>query len=269
MNIFLRLGLYLILGYSVLILLLFLFQRKMIYFPDQRSPTPLALEAMGMQYWPDSTKAYRGFISIHPATKNIKGTVIVFHGNAGSAWQRDFYFNGLEPLGYRVILAEYPGYAGRAGAMNESSFVQDAVKTIKTAETHYGHPLYLLGESMGSGVASAAIAASPAVIEGVILITPWNSLPDLAQSIYWYLPARRLVLDRFDNQKNLRNYHGPVAMAIAAQDEIIPNKHAMNLYDNLEGTKRLWRFEKAGHNDWPTRSDSKWWYEIMAFMDTR
>lgn len=268
MNIVLRLGLYLILGYGVLLLILFLFQRKMIYFPDRCPPTPLALQAMGMQYWPADSEAYRGFIRIHPANKSI-GTVIAFHGNAGSAWQRAFYLTGLEPLGYRVILAEYPGYSGRAGATNEPSMVQDAVITIQTAEKQFGHPLYLLGESMGSGVAAAALAASPVAIEGVILITPWNSLPDLAQSLYWYLPARWLVLDRFDNLNNLRHYHGPVAMVIAGKDEIIPNQHALNLYNTLETNKRLWPLEEAGHNDWPSHCDSTWWGEIMAFMEAR
>lgn len=40
-------------------------------------------------------------------------------------------------------------------------------------------------------------------VTGVILVTPWDSLPRVAPRIYWYFPTRWLVLDRFDNvEKN-------------------------------------------------------------------
>jgi len=51
-----------------------------------------------------------------------KGTVTVFHGNAGPAAGREFYLQALAPLNYRVILAEYPGYGGRTGTLIRASW---------------------------------------------------------------------------------------------------------------------------------------------------
>lgn len=53
--------------------------------------------------------------------------MIVFHGNAGAAIDRSYYVDALTPLGYRVVLAEYPGYGGRSGQPREKVFVADAI----------------------------------------------------------------------------------------------------------------------------------------------
>ena len=78
------------------------------------------------------------------------------------------------PLGYRVLLAEYPGYGARKGELSEETFVRDAKETLRVASERYGGPLYLLGESLGCAVAAAAAKDSPVEIDGLILITPWE-----------------------------------------------------------------------------------------------
>jgi alpha-beta hydrolase superfamily lysophospholipase len=252
--------------YGLLVLLVFFMQRRMIYAPESGRPTENAVHAMGLRYWPNLPSDFRGFVDAAPGA-HYRGTVIAFHGNAGSAWQREYFIHALQPLGYRVVLAEYPGYGGRPGAINEAAFVLEAIATIKEAQTMFESPIYLLGESMGCGVAAAAAASPEIVSAGLILITPWDSLPDLAQTLYWYLPARMLTLDRFDSVNNLQSYDRPVAMAIAENDTVIPNKHSLRLFQSLEGPKRLWRFSGAGHNSWPTQADAAWWREAMDFVD--
>jgi uncharacterized protein len=252
-------------GYGLLILLVFFIQRRMIYAPESGRPAEDAVHTMGLRYWPNVPSDFRGFVDAAEGA-HYRGTVIAFHGNAGSAWQRDYFIHALQPLGYRVVLAEYPGYGGRPGAINETAFVLDAVATIKEARTMFGSPIYLLGESMGCGVAAAAAASPEIIAAGLILITPWDSLPDLAQTLYWYLPARKLTLDRFDSVNNLQSYDQPVAMAIAENDTVIPNKHSLRLFQSLKCPKRLWRFPGAGHNSWPTRADAPWWKEAMDFV---
>ena len=265
MNAAIRFCIYAAIGYGLLTLLVFFLQRRMIYFPDPDRPAPEIVQAVGLQYWPAEGKRYKGFVDrAHPQT--ARGTLIVFHGNAGAAWHREYYVRALKPLGYRVVLAEYPGYAGRPGTLSEASLVKDAVDTIKEVRKAFEGPIYLLGESMGCGVAAAAAVWEDISTAGLILITPWDSLPDLAQSLYWYLPARFLTRDRFDSVTNLRAYSGPVAVAVAGRDEVIPKRHSMRLYGSLKAPKRLWIFEGAGHNSWPTDPGAAWWGEVMAFV---
>jgi pimeloyl-ACP methyl ester carboxylesterase len=176
--------------------------------------------------------------------------------------------HAIEPLGFRVVLAEYPGYGGRSGETKESSFVADAMTIVQQVFDQSEGPVYLLGESMGCGVVAAVAANSPVPIAGLVLITPWDSLPDLAQSLYWYLPARHLTRDRYDSVSNLITFDKPVAVAIAEADEVVPSRHSMRLYDALSAPKRLWRFKGAGHNSWPANPGDKWWEEAMLFLTT-
>lgn len=265
MNSIIRFILFTAVGYGLLVLLAFLMQRRMIYAPETSRPADSAVQALGLRCWPDAPGEFRGLASADPSTDYL-GTVVAFHGNAGSAWQRDYFIRALEPQGYRVILAEYPGYGGRPGETNETTMVQDAVATIKEARSRYEGPIYLLGESMGCGVAAAAAARQDVGASGLILITPWDSLPDLAQTLYWYLPARLLTIDRFDSVRNLQSFDRPVAVAIAQNDTVVPNKHSLRLFHSLKSPKRLWKFPGAGHNSWPTEADAPWWREAMDFV---
>jgi pimeloyl-ACP methyl ester carboxylesterase len=269
MHSILRLCLFAAIGYGLLVLLVFVMQRRMIYAPEGSRPAADALQAMELRVWQAADGDFRGYVSrVDPSTPFL-GTVVAFHGNAGSAWQRDYFIRALQPLGYRVILAEYPGYGGRPGETNETTFVRDAIGTVSKAREAFGAPIFLLGESMGCGVAAAVAAACPDIdASGLILITPWDSLPDLAQTHYWYLPARMLTIDRFDCVRNLRSFKRPVAVAVAKNDTVVPNKHSLRLYDSITAPKRLWEFQGAGHNSWPTGADAPWWREAMDFITT-
>jgi len=253
--------------YGLLVTALFFYQRKMIYFPHRVKPQAHVVVPAGLRFWPGQGDDYRGFVPERPPADPV-GTVIVFHGNAGAAWHRNYYVHALVPLGFNVILAEYPGYGGRGGVPSEQSLVNDARQTVRLVYDRFGGPVYLWGESLGSGVAAAVAGSSPVPVDGVVLLTPWDSLPDLAQHMYWYLPVRLLLRDRYDNVKNLNGFEKPVAVVMAAHDEIIPARRTMRLYQSLSGPKRLWRFEYAGHNDWPVSPAEKWWNEVMRFVSS-
>lgn len=255
---------YIAIAYALLVLIVFILQRSLLYFPDKGTPDESYLASIGLKFWPTQSE-FKGFTSTNPAA-GIRGILIVFHGNAGSAWHRDYYVKALEPSGFKVILAEYPGYGGRSGKMNEQSFVDDAKGIITKIHTDYKVPVYLVGESMGCGIAAAAAADANMPVAGMVLITPWDSLPSLAQTHYWYLPSRLLVRDCYDSIKNLNSFNRPIAVVMADHDNVIPNRHTLKLYESIGGPKMLWRFKNAGHNTWPTDPKNPWWKEVMAFV---
>jgi alpha-beta hydrolase superfamily lysophospholipase len=246
---------------------MYFLQDYFIYYPEKTDSNFIekAAKNNNLRVWPGNVESYRGFVS-PPAPQKVRGTIIVFHGNAGSALDRLYYVHALSRLGYRVILAEYPGYGSRPGKPGEKQFTADAVKTIRLAAKQFGHPLFLLGESLGCGVVCAAVAQSDIPIEAVGLITPWDSLLNLARDKYWFLPVRWILKDTYDNVTNLADYRGPVAVFIAGQDEIIPPRLANRLYETLRQPKYLWTFQKSGHNSWPSGPHEPWWGEMMSFL---
>lgn len=248
--------------YLVLVAVMYFAQDRFLYFPGLGG---LELAArLDLEPWPDREE-WRGFVA-KDAPAEPRGTFLVWHGNAGTAPDRSYFSRALGARGFRVILMEYPGYGGRGGRLGEESFVADARAAARLAAKGHGDPVYVLGESMGCGVATAVADDPDCRVAGVVLITPWANLPDLAQSVYPFLPARWLVRDRYDNVRNLSRYAGPVAVLISERDEVIAPRHAERLHDSIASPKRRWVFPGAGHNTWPAAPEERWWDEVVEFV---
>jgi alpha-beta hydrolase superfamily lysophospholipase len=259
-----RIATYVVGPYLASVALMFLLQRRLLYFPNLNTPADETLAREGLRFWP-RRESYRGLVSVAPP-RDSKGTVVVFHGNNSLSAQRGFYARALERLGYRTVLAEYPVYGGRNGKLSETEFVADARETVRQVYEEFGGPLFILGESLGSGVATAVAADRSLPIAGLILITPFDSISALAQTLYWFIPARWMVWDKFDSVTNLRSFHGPVAVLMAERDNVVPKQHTIGVYESIPGPKELWRFEGASHTDWAFRSEESWWREVMEFV---
>jgi len=241
-------------------------QNMFLYFPSSQVPSERMLATENMKLWQATEGDYRGIIFANDAP-SPKGSIVLFHGNGGTAVDRSFYFEPLMKLGFRVILAEYPKYGGRPGQVGEKSFVSDGLKTIQLAYKQYGDPLYLLGESLGCGVAAAIAKQTDVPIDGIILITPWDTLAAVAKSLFPFLPVKMILTDKYDSIENLKNFPKKISIVGAERDEIIPIKHAHNLYANLpEGRKKMWLIKKASHNDWPFYAPPELWKEITDFV---
>ena len=241
-------------------------QNKFLYFPSSELPPEKLLAAEKMTLWQTTATDYRGLIAASDSPAH-NGTVVLFHGNGGTALDRGFYIEPLSELGFRVLLAEYPRYGGRTGELGEKSFVADGLETIRLAYGQYGKPIYLLGESLGCGVVAAIAKQSSVPIAGIILITPWDTLALVAKSLFPFLPVTALLTDKYDSIANLKAFKGKISVVGAERDEILPITHARNLYANLpEGQKRMWIIKGAGHNDWPLYADASLFKEMTDFV---
>lgn len=256
----------LLFSYGLLLLIAFILQRKLMYYPEQHTALQQKqiIAHLNLTLWPDK-QDYRGLIRENSKTFS-RGTVLVLHGNAGSAAGRIYYIDALEKQGFRVILAEYPGFGTRPGKPSEKALVQDAIETAKLAVERYGEPLYLWGESLGGGVVSGVVKSQQVPVAGIILLMPFDSMSRIAQRHYWYLLGGLLTLDRYNNSDNLKDFKGPTAVILAENDQVIPNAHTLRLYESLPEPKKSWTFENAGHNTWPADPNLPWWGEVMDFV---
>lgn len=238
-------------------------QDDLIYFPDNPPRAELLAEARrhGLTPWPDAGD-FRG-LRREPSGP-ARGTVLLFHGNAGHAGHRAAYADELARLGLRVILAEYPAYGSRPGQLGEAALVADATASLALAGRQFGGPLLLAGESLGAGVVAAV--AKSAEVAGVLLITPWDSIASVARHHYPGLPVGWVLRDSYDSVANLAGYPGPVAVVVAERDSIIPPALGRRLFASLGEPKRLWIVPAADHNDWLGRVDAAWWESVVGFL---
>ncbi len=241
-------------------------QNRYLYFPSAERPSLQMLEHENMKLWQATASDYRGLIAVHEAPAP-NGTIVLFHGNGGTALDRSFYLKPFMELGFRVILAEYPQYGGRPGKVGEKPFVADGLETVNLAYKQYGEPLYLLGESLGCGVAAAIVKQTSVPVAGIILITPWDTLASVAKSIFPFLPVKLVLTDKYDSIANLKSFKKKISIIGAERDEILPIRHAINLYNSIpEGKKRMWIIKGAGHNDWPFHMDASLFKEMTDFV---
>ena len=238
-----------------------MFQDQLLYYPDPASISEMVSGRLGA--WP-TAEDFRGLLAEPEGP--ARATAIIFHGNAGHAGHRSFYVSVLGRLGLRVLLAEYPAYGPRPGDLGEKSLVADAERTIALAHARYGGPLVIIGESLGAGVAAAAGTRQREMIAGLLLITPWDRLENVAAHHYPLLPVKWLLRDRYDSVLHLASFGRPVCVAIAGDDRIIPPRFGRALYDGLGEPRRLSIIEGAGHNDWFDRLDDDWWRQAIEFL---
>src|SRR4030042_2574826 len=243
-------------------------QNKFLYFPNSEVPSERMLASENMKLWQATGGDYRGLTAATDASVP-NGTIVLFHGNGGTAFDRGFYLEPLMKLGFRVILAEYPKYGGRPGKVGEKPFVADGLETVRLAYEQYGEPLYLLGESLGCGVAAAVARQTSVPIAGILLITPWDTLAAVAKSLFPFLPVTLLLTDKYDNIGNLQTFKGKISVVGSERDEILPITHGPNLFQSLpEGKKRMWVIRGAGHNDWPSSGVGRWGKKMTVFSKT-
>ncbi len=238
-------------------------QDHLLYYPERISTAQVAASYPGLRAWP-ATGDLRGYL-VEPRVAP-RGTVVVFHGNAGHAAQRQWYAQELVRQGLRVLLAEYPGYGPRPGKPGEAVLIGDARATLQLAREQYGAPLLVVGESLGAAVAAGAVGGMPKDIEGLALITPWDKLESVAKHHYPWLPAWLFLHDRYDSAASLKTYSGPSVVVLAQADSIIPAAIGRKLFDSLGGAKRLMAIPGAEHNDWPNHVGEAWWKDLMSLV---
>jgi hypothetical protein len=246
---------------------LVLVQDSLLYFPEKITPAQLENEARaaGLAPWPGIAD-YRGLLRAPPASAGpVRGTVILFHGNAGHAGHRAWYADQLTTLGLRVILAEYPAYGARDGNLGELSVVADAAATLAAVRKQFGEPLLVIGESLGSGVAAAA-ARADGNVNALLLITPWDTLKNVASYHYPWVPVSWVLRDKYDSVANLAQFRGRSAVVVAEGDDVVPARFGRTLYDRLPEAKRLFSVAGAGHNDWYEQVDARWWQGMVDYL---
>lgn len=256
-----------------------MFQDRLLYYPEKADVAALvALAGERFAPWPatgatNAANNFRGLIA--EPRGEARGTLVVFHGNAGHAGHRGFYGELVDGLGLRLILAEYPGYGPRTGELGEENLVADAAATVELVRRDFGAsgPLVLFGESLGAGVTAAASArVGHAGIAGIVLATPWDRLENVAAHHYPWLPRPLLSLflrDRYDSVAHLAGWTGPSAVIVAERDGIVPAAFGQALFAALAGDKALRVVAGADHNDWMDRVGPGWWRETLAPMLSR
>jgi pimeloyl-ACP methyl ester carboxylesterase len=219
----------------------------MIYHP--RVFTRDQAEEMGryarLERWKNGVGEGIGWKRLSPK-QPAQGQILITYGNASHAIGCEPYADATQAAAdFDVFILEYPGYGDRPGAPSQNSLFEAAAEGLSVLGTNC--PVYLVGESLGSGVACYLAGTFSNRVAGVVLLSPFNRLTDVARQHMPIFPVRLLLLDRFPSEDYLRAYHGPVGVVVDGQDQVVPEGFGLRLYRGYNGPKRLWEFPQCGH----------------------
>jgi len=255
--------------YLAFAILVAVIQRQLIYFPMRDAGMNARAAEVGWQPWRNPSGELIGWKTDSSDQAASGPVVLMMHGNAGSATWRWPWSALLRGAGFAdVRVLEYPGYGDRPGQPAEDTLIAAAVEAVRlwSAERD-GAPVYLLGESLGTGVASGVYERAPQLVAGLLLLVPFDSIRAVGQARVPFLPVGWIMRDHFDSARRLAGVDVPTVIVAAADDEVVPVRHARALRDAIRDKSRCLYIELEGtlHNDLPDVPES-WLPRAVEFL---
>jgi len=254
-----RLFLYIILIYVGLCLYIYSIQESLIFFPvkaDYSHKTGTNVEEV--IYKVNGVKLHGWLVNKHMAKEKL---IMYYGGNA-----EDVYYNvnDFSNLKAASLLINYRGYGYSEGRPGEKVLFSDALAILKAARANYKPKrIVIFGRSVGTGIAT--YVASQVPNNGVILITPFDSMTKLAAGHYPLYPVSLILKHRFDSTKYAPAITSSVLVIYGSKDHIVPNIRTEKLLQFINSKFRRVKIEGADHNN--IAGYRKYREEIVKFID--
>ena len=220
--------------YVGICLILFFSQRYLIYFPTQASQTPT-----------EALKVSDATLRLSARQRGGPRALIYFGGNAEDVSLSLEAFAETFP-DHAIYMLHYRGYGGSTGRPSEPALHSDAQALFEMV--HARHPeVVVVGRSLGSGVAVRLAAGNP--VDRLILVTPFDSITNLARRQFPFFPVNLLLQDRFESWRYAPGITSPTLIVMAENDEVVPRERTTALLEAFSpGVASLKIIPGAGHN---------------------
>ncbi|WP_237216059.1 alpha/beta hydrolase [Falsiroseomonas oryziterrae] len=232
---------------------LYVFQDRLIYFPDTRPPPPPA--AMGLRDVREVRLRTADGLDIlgweAPAPDGRAPVILYLHGNGGHVAYRAERIARFQQLGWGALVVQWRGYGGNPGAPSEDGLAEDARAGLAHLRAQGIAPArtVLWGESLGTGPVLRLAAEQPDAAAALVLESPYTSLLDLARLHYPLLPSGLLLRDRYDSLSRIGAARAPILILQGARDTLVPPEMGRRLQAAATAPAELWEAPGAGHND--------------------
>ena len=229
-------------AYAAFCLALFALQRSLIYFPQPREIK--APQSTMILHVEDAELV----VTVQPHTG--PKAIVYFGGNAEDVSLNLPSFAEAFP-DHALYFLHYRGYGGSSGTPSEEAIQHDELALFDKVRAE--HPdIAVIGRSLGTGV--AVRLSSQRSPSRLILITPYDSLQEIAANQIPYAPVKWLLRDKFDSGKYASEITIPTAIIAAENDEVIPGASTKKLFERFsKGIASMKVIPATGHN---TISDS-------------
>ena len=249
--------------YISVLILLFIFQRSLMYHPleNNYSGDKLNVEVEKVKILTSDNINLLGWF--HKKDLKKFKTIIYFHGNAGNLENRIHKLNHFKDMDVNFLIIAWRGFSGNKGKPSEKGFYIDANSAISWLKNLdlLEKDIILYGESLGTGIATELAQTNN--YAGLVLETPFTSMVKAAKNFYPYIPVSLLLKDKYDNQKKIKNIKIPVLVMHGEADQIVPFRMGKKIYEIANEPKYSY-FTK--YDDHMMEYDEKLLFALKTFI---
>jgi fermentation-respiration switch protein FrsA (DUF1100 family) len=255
----------LVFGYAVITGVVYLTQERLVYYPQvgRDDPTTPATAGLAFESLQLATEDGERLHAWWVPAADPRGTVLLFHGNAGAMAARVDYLRMFHRLRYSTLMIDYRGYGQSTGKPSEAGTYLDALAAWTwLTGTRGAKPgdIVIFGESLGGAVATWLAARQPP--RALVLASTFTSINDLGAQVYPFLPVRLISRFGYDSRANLQSVRAPVLVMHSREDDLIPFAHGQRLFEAANEPKQF--LELAGEHNYGFVFMREEWVQALA-----
>lgn len=285
METLLRVAITAIAVYAGLCLLLYLLQERMIFFPRPLESSPQGPHVQAASVQRDAV-TLRGWV----VNEGSNGPLLIYFG--GNAEEVSGLVGAFAKLDAVTVLMNYRGYGASDGKPAAADLIDDAAAVVEEMVAKFGlvgnggegpsasgglasestagqpspakaRPVILFGRSLGSGI--AALAARASQVDGLILLSPYRSIADIAAHRFPIMPVRWLLSHNIDATLALGALPQRVLGLYAQRDRVVPTAESQALLGLLRPPPQVVEFQ--GEHGIPLETPTVW-AAVTAFLES-
>ncbi|MGH8029832.1 MAG: alpha/beta hydrolase [Arenimonas sp.] len=205
-------------AYGVACALLYVNQRKVLYTPVPRGNLDVPTMPLG-----EGAGEAQVLVSIRP---HDGPRAVVYFGGKSEDVSLNVPALAIAYPDTAIYALHYRGFGGSAGTPNEVALINDALALFDTVKRR--HPdVIVVGRSLGSGVAIQVVGQRRT--RRLVMVTPYDSIADVAARHFPAFPARWIIQDRYLSLQVAPRIRTPTTVIIAEFDAVIPMAHTQRL----------------------------------------
>ena len=230
-NFFLEIIIGILVVYTSVLIILFIFQRNLMYHPQENNyfGDKLEVKVQKVQIKTSDNLNLLGWF--HKKDLKKFKTIVYFHGNAGNLENRIHKLNHFKDMDVNFLIISWRGFSGNSGKPSEQGLYKDgrsAIDWLKKMGLDE-KDIILYGESLGTGIATEISQNNN--FAGLVLETPFTSMIEAAKNFYPYIPVSLLLKDKYDNHNKIKNINIPVLVMHGEVDQIVPFWMGQKIYE--------------------------------------
>lgn len=248
MQILMKIAGFIFIGYGLIVVIVYVFQRNLQYFPATEY---ISAQQAGLKLVEDiqlKTSDEETLVAWYAPAASGKPTILYFHGNAAGLINRAERMGKYQARGFGFFIAAYRSFAGSTGSPSETALIADAHLAYEYLLSHgvKSENIVVFGESLGTGV--AVQLATSIKVGAVILESPYMSAVAMGALRYPYLPVKYLMVDQFKSDQYIGKLKVPVMVVHGGHDQVVPLAMGRQMFDLAPEPKEFILISEAGHN---------------------